>query len=121
MSTTTSNTLDLGALGRAIEGRDAQTQLASYADDAVIEVVDRDHPPSNPERIEGTDAVRAYLEDVYGRDMTHSVRHALSDGDRASLWTDCAYADGIRVRCACAISLRGGKFVRQDVVQEWDG
>jgi ketosteroid isomerase-like protein len=122
MSTTTSNsTIDLGSLGRAIEARDAQAQLASYADDAVIEVVDRDNPPSNPLRIEGRDAIRAYLEEVTGRDMTHSVHHALADGDRASLWVDCAYPDGTRVRCAGAVSLRDGKIVKQDVVQEWDG
>jgi ketosteroid isomerase-like protein len=122
MSTTTSSTtLDLGVLGRAIETRDAHGQLAHYADDAVIEVVDRDHPPSTPLRVEGRDAIRAYLEDVYGRDIAHSVRHAFESGDKAALWIDCAYPDGTQVRCACACVVREGKIARQDILQEWDG
>jgi ketosteroid isomerase-like protein len=122
MSTTTSTTnLDLDALGRAIESRDAHAQLAHYADDAVIEVVDRDHPPSTPLRIEGRDAVRAYLEDVYGRDIAHTVRHVFEADGKASMWIDCAYPDGTQVRCACALVVRDGKIARQDVVQEWDG
>jgi ketosteroid isomerase-like protein len=121
MSTTTSTTIDLDALGRAIEERDASGQLARYADDAVIEVVDRDHPPSSPLRVSGRDAIQSYLEDVYGRDMTHSVRHVFQNGDKASMWIDCAYPDGTQVRCACALVVRDGKIARQDVVQEWDG
>jgi ketosteroid isomerase-like protein len=118
--TTTGSTFDLSSLARSIEARDAAGQLAHYADDAVIEIVDRDHPPSTPERVSGADAIQAYLDDVAGRDMTHAVRHALSDGEEASLWVDCEYPDGTRVRCAGAIELRDGKIVRQDVVQEWD-
>jgi ketosteroid isomerase-like protein len=122
MSTTTSNTtIDLDALGRAIEERDAARQLAHFADDAVIEVVDRDHPPSSPLRVSGRDAIQAYLEDVCARDMTHAVHHAIAGGEGASLWVDCAYPDGTRVRCAGALVVRDGKVVRQDVVQHWDG
>ena len=120
-TTTTSSVFDLSALGRAIEERDAAGQVALYADDATIEIVDRDHPPSTPLRVEGRAAIREYLEDICGRDMTHSVRHAVAGDDRASLWVDCRYPDGARVRCAGALVLRKGKVARQDVVQEWDG
>jgi ketosteroid isomerase-like protein len=118
--TTTGTTFDLARLGQAIEERDAAGQLALYADDAVIEIVDREHPPSDPQRIPGADAIRAYLENLTARDMTHTIRHALTDGDSASLWVDCQYPDGTRVRCAGALELREGKIVRQDVVQGWD-
>jgi hypothetical protein len=119
--TTTGTTFDIAALGRSVQERDAEARLAFYAHDAVVEIVDREHPPSSPQRITGTDALRAYVEDVAARDMTHTVRHALTDGETASLWIDCRYPDGTQVRCAGAISLRDGKVVREDVVQEWDG
>ena len=122
MTTPTSSTtpLDLDALGRAIEQRDADGQLRHFAEDAVIEIVDREHPPSNPQRISGRAEIRAYLEDLTRRDMTHTVRHALADDDAAALWVDCLYADGTRVKCAGAFVVREGRIVRQDVVQEWD-
>jgi len=40
----------------------------------------------------------------------------LSDGETASLWIDCQYPDGTRVRCAGAIELHDGKIARLDVV-----
>jgi len=118
--TTTGSTFDLAALGRTLETGDVEGRLAYYADDAVIEIVDRDHPPSTPLRISGSDAIRAFVEDVLGRDMTHAVRHALTDGDSASLWIDCQYPDGTRVRCAGVLELSDGKILREDIVQEWD-
>ena len=118
--TTTGTTFDIAALGRTVQERDAAGQLAFYADDAVIEIVDREHPPSSPLQYSGTEEIRDYLEGVSGRDMTHSVRHTLSDGDAASLWVDCEYPDGTRVRCAGAIEVRDGKIVHEDIVQEWD-
>jgi len=89
--TTTGTTFDLTALGRTVQQRDAAGRLAFYADDAVIEIVDREHPPSAPLRYSGVEEIRGYVEDVAARDMTHSVRHALSDGDTAALWVDCEF------------------------------
>jgi ketosteroid isomerase-like protein len=119
--TTTNTELDLNALRRSVEERDAQARLAHYADDAVIEIVDSEHPPSDPQRFSGLAEIRGFVEDVAGRDMTHSVRHALATGDGASIWVDCQYPDGTRVRCAGALEVRDGKIVREEVVQAWDG
>jgi ketosteroid isomerase-like protein len=120
MSTTTQSTFDVAAHARAVTERDAEATLRSYADDAVIEVVDREHPPSSPLRISGREAIRAHVSDVAARDMKHSVRHAIGGGDSASLWIDCEYPDGTRVRCAGVLQTRDGKIVREDVLQEWD-
>jgi YD repeat-containing protein len=121
MTTTNTTQLDVDAFGRAIEQRDVDGQLRHYADDAVIEIVDREHPPSEPQRISGREEIRAYLDDISGRDMTHTVRHALAGDDAAALWVDCRYPDGTRVKCAGAFVVREGKVVWQDIVQEWDG
>lgn len=119
MSTTTDR-LDLDELRRAIESRDAAAQLALYADDAELIVVDKDHPPSNPQRVQGIDAIRTVIEDVCARDMTHEVTNAVSDRERAAYTLTCRYPDGSRVFCATLLRLRDGKIVRQEGVQAWD-
>ena len=63
--------LDINTLTRAIEGQDAQTLSAFYADDAALLVMDRDNPPSSPRTISGREAIAAYYDDVCGRAMTH--------------------------------------------------
>jgi hypothetical protein len=120
MSTTTPITLD-AALKAAIEGRDAAALLDLYADDAEVEIADAEHPPSAPRRISGKEALRALFEDVYGRDMTHAVGPVAVGPDRLGYLVRCAYADGTRVLCAAAATLRGGRIVRETAVQAWDG
>jgi ketosteroid isomerase-like protein len=120
MSTGTTTQFDLAALSRATESRDAEAQLALYADDAVIQIVDRDHQPSNPLVIQGREQIRAYLEDLYGREMTHRVERALLGSAGAAYILGCAYPDGTRVRCSMVLDLRDGLIVRQDGVQAWD-
>ena len=119
-TTTTSTALDIEALARAIEQRDAEGQLAAYADDAVLTVVDSDHPPSRPTMLRGRDAIAAHLRDVCRRDLTHRVEHAVAAGDRAALTVACEYPDGTRVLCAATLVLDGGRVTRQRTVQAWD-
>ncbi|MEA2479713.1 MAG: hypothetical protein QOJ07_1635 [Thermoleophilaceae bacterium] len=118
MSTATH--FDTAALKRAIEERDASAQLAMFADDAEVTVVDKENPPSSPLRISGRDAIREYLEDVAGRDMTHRVHGLVADGDHAAYSIDCRYPDGSRVLCMAALELRDGRIARQSGVQAWD-
>ena len=91
---TTTATLDVTTLVRAIEERDVATQLSAYAPDASITLVDQDNPPSAPRIMRGTDQLRAHLTDVTGRDMTHEVRTAIATGDQLALEVACAYPDG---------------------------
>jgi hypothetical protein len=53
MSTTTLTTFDFDKLRRAIEERDASLQLARYADDAEVRIVDRNNPPRTPRVLRG--------------------------------------------------------------------
>ena len=116
----TATQFDAQALKRSIEERDASSQVALFADDATIEVVDKANPPSNPLVLSGRDAIRDYLEDVMSRDMTHSVSGLVVDGDRASYLIDCRYPDGNQVLCVASLELRDGRIVRQRGVQAWD-
>jgi ketosteroid isomerase-like protein len=117
---TTTATLDVPGLSEAIEARDAAGQLAVYAPDAELVLVDALNPPSRPRVLRGAAAIGAYLEDVCSRDMTHHVEATVSDGSRIAFQVGCRYGDGTRVQCICVAEVRGGLIVRQRTVQAWD-
>jgi hypothetical protein len=118
MSITTS--FDLGAFARAVEGSDAATQLSMYAPDATVTIVDKLSPPGSARVLHGREQIGSWLDDVCGREMTHSVKHAVSDGSSAAFTEACRYGDGTNVMCATALALRDGLISDQTVVQAWD-
>ena len=120
MATATTG-FDTEALKRAVEGRDAAGQLDLFADDAVVEVVDKENPPSRPLVISGRAAIREFLEDVASRDMTHTVSELVVEGDHGAYAVDCLYPDGTRVLCMATLELRDGRIARQRGLQAWDG
>ena len=111
----------VAGLKRAIEGRKASALAGLYADDAVVQVIDRDNPPSKPRELQGKSAIASYFEDVCGRDMTHKVEAGVAVGNRLAFTQSCAYPDGTKVFCSAMIDVKGGKISRQVVVQAWDG
>jgi len=113
-------TLTISSLRQAIEGRDGATLAGFYADDAVLQIVDQEHPPSKPLEIKGHDAIAAYFDDVCGRAMTHNVEFGITEGDRLAFTQACTYPDGNRVFCSATLELRQGKIARQVAVQAWD-
>jgi ketosteroid isomerase-like protein len=116
-----SNAVSVAGLKRAIEGRKASALAGLYADDAVVQVIDRDNPPSKPRRLQGRSDIAAYFADVCGRDMTHKLESGVTVGNRLAFTQSCAYPDGTKVFCSAMADLKGGKIVRQTVVQAWDG
>jgi ketosteroid isomerase-like protein len=117
---TTVNQLDIGELKRAIESRDAAAQVAMYAPDAEVIVVDKEHTPSNPQVLKGIDAIRGLIQDVCARDMTHEVTRTISGPDGVAYTLRCRYPDGTRVYCATLLEVRDGRIVRQEGAQAWD-
>ena len=120
MSTYATHEFDLEELRRRIEARDAAAQLDMFADDAEVVIVDATHPPSTPQRMAGRDAIKAYLDDLCARDMTHKVQHAMAADDHAAFMVACRYADDTRVQCATLLDVHDGHITRQEVVQAWD-
>jgi hypothetical protein len=118
MSTTTA--FDVDALVKSIEGRDAETQIGLFAQDAVVTTVDHEHPPSNPDVVSGREAIAAHLRDVFGRDMTHEVHDVVLAGDALAYRLECRYPDGTRVSCQAIAQIRDGKIVSQHGIQTWD-
>ena len=59
------------------------------------------------------------LDDMYARDMTHSVKHRVLDATGAAYTQACRYPDGTNVLCATVIALYGGVISGQTVIQVW--
>jgi SnoaL-like domain len=112
--------LTIPALRQAIETRDGQTLAGFYTDDAVLQVIDQDNPPSSPREVKGRDAISSYYDDVCGRTMTHHLDNAVATQDRLAFTQTCTYPDGARVFCASMLELAGGKIARQVSIQAWD-
>jgi hypothetical protein len=118
MSTTTA--FDLDRFARAAEERDASTQLSMYGPQAVVTIADKVSQPGSPRVLRTHEDIKGWLEDMYGRDMTHSVEHRVEDETGAAYTQACRYPDGTNVLCATVIELDGGAIAAQTVVQVWD-
>jgi hypothetical protein len=118
MSTIT--TFDLDRFARAAEERDAATQLSMYAPHATVTIADKIAQPGDPRVLRTREEIKSWLEDTYGRDMTHTVRHRVQDETGAAYTQACRYPDGTSVLCATVIELDAGQISGQTVVQAWD-
>ena len=118
MSTIT--TFDLARFARAAEERDAATQLSMYGPAATVTIVDKITQPGSPRVLRTREEIGSWLDDTYGRDMTHSVKHRVLDDSGAAYTVACRYPDGTRVLCATVIALDDGQIADQTVVQVWD-
>jgi ketosteroid isomerase-like protein len=115
MSATTTSTFDVAALKRAIEARDVAGQLALYAPDAEVRIVDRVTTPGKPRVLRGRDEIAAWVEDVSSREMTHEVQQEVVGAGRAAFAEACRYPDGTTV-----LELRDGLIASQLAIQAWD-
>ncbi|HTT31330.1 MAG TPA: nuclear transport factor 2 family protein [Solirubrobacteraceae bacterium] len=118
MSTTT--TFDLDRFTRAAEERDAATQLSMYGPDAVVTIANKISQPGAPRVMRTHDEIKGWLEDMYSREMTHTVKHRVLDDSGAAYTQACRYPDGTNVLCATVIELDGGVITDQTVLETWD-
>jgi ketosteroid isomerase-like protein len=117
---TTHNEVSVAGLRRAIEGRDAKALASFYDNDAVLQIIDRENPPSKPLQLKGRAEIAAYFDDVCGRAMTHRIETGVADGDDIAFTQACAYPDGTKVFCAAMLKLKHGRIIHQTAVQVWD-
>lgn len=120
MSIQTTTRFDLAELSRAIEERDASTQLGMYAPQATVTIADRITQPGSPRVLHNRGEIEAWIQDTCARDMTHTVQHTVEDDTGAAFTNACRYPDGTNVLCAAVLELADGLIVRQTVVQAWD-
>jgi ketosteroid isomerase-like protein len=112
--------IDFAALKRAVEERDAEAQLALFAEDAEVRLVDRVNMPRSPRVLNGREEIRDWIEDVCARDMTHTVQTPVLGGDAVAFTEACRYPDGTNVLSATVAELSDGRIVRQVAIQAWD-
>ncbi|MBV9194426.1 MAG: nuclear transport factor 2 family protein [Solirubrobacterales bacterium] len=120
MSATTSATFDLDRFTRAAEARDAATQLSMYGPEATVTIANKLSQPRTPRVLRGREEIKAWLEDMYGRDMTHKVKHRVKDDTGVAYTQACRYPDGTNVLCATVIALAQGAISSQTVLEVWD-
>jgi hypothetical protein len=118
MSTIT--TFDLDRFARAAEERDAATQLSMYGPSAVVSINNKISQPGSPRVLSTREEIKAWLDDMYARDMTHTVKHRVLDESGAAYTQACRYADGTNVLCATVIELDDGVISGQTVLEVWD-
>jgi len=120
MSTTITTTFDLDRFARAAEERDAGTQLSMYGPQATVTIADKVTQPGSPRVLRSRSEIALWLQDMYARDMTHSVKQRVKDDTGAAYTQACRYPDGTNVLCATVIALDNGLIANQTVVQVWD-
>ena len=116
----TITTFDLDRFTRAAEARDAATQLSMYGPDAVVTINNKLSQPGAPRVLHSREEIKAWLEDMYARDMTHAVKHRVLDETGAAYTQACRYPDGTNVLCATVIELEDGVIAGQTVLEVWD-
>jgi SnoaL-like protein len=116
----TAGRVDLEPIWRAFEGRDPEAFIDIYADDAELQVVDCNSPPSSPMILRGKEEIAAYWRDVFSRHMTHSLQHEVVGEDGLAFNLACEYPDGSKVLATMMFDVREGKIKRQVDVQVWD-
>jgi hypothetical protein len=103
-----------------MEGNDAELLASRYTNDAEIQVVDKNNPPSKPGVIAGRAAIGEYYRDVCGRGLSHRIDNEVIGENRIAFTEECLYPDGTNVLCASVLHLDGGRISRQTGVQAWD-
>ncbi len=105
---------------RAFAERDPEAWIDLYADDAELQVVTCNTPPSSPHILRGKEEIGAYWRDVLSRQMTHGLQDEVVGEDRMACNLACEYPDGTKVLATMMFDLREGKITRQVDVLVWD-
>src|SRR6476646_4571489 len=109
----THSALDPMAFVHALVERDADGLAALYADDAVVTMHDKDHPPGAPMVLQGRDAIHAWYRDVCGRNVEHQVPTVIDSGHGFAFEEQCRYPSGEGVICVSLATVREGRIVTQ--------
>jgi hypothetical protein len=110
----------IAGIRKAVESRDAKSLKALYASNAVLTIIDSENPPSKPRTIKGAADIGAFLDDVYSRDMTHSLDSGIIDDKHLAFVEGCKYPDGTQVIASAMAELGPNGIVKQTIVQAWD-
>jgi hypothetical protein len=110
---------DLNAFSQALEQCDVNYQLARYAPDANIRIVDPNHPPAAPRTVRGAQAIHAWLLDATARNLDLHVTHLVDGADRVAFTACWHYEDGTDVVATSTAELHNGLITTQLTILAW--
>ena len=113
--------LDAMAFVHALIERDADALTALYADDAVVTMHDKDHPPGAPLVLSGREAIHAWYRDVCARNVEHTVPTIIDSASGFAFEEHCSYPSGEGVVCLAVATVENGLVTRLTASQTWDG
>ena len=120
MATTTAGHTVLANLRDALHAHDEQRLLEVYADDAVVISYSERNRPSSARRIEGHDAIAAWIHDYMSRNLKHAVSDEVIADDRFAYLETCEYPSGELVVGTYVCQVRDGRISRQVGAEAWD-
>lgn len=110
----------IAGIRKAIETRDAESLKALYAANATVVIIDNDNPPSKPRTIRGAKDIGSFLDDLYSRDMKHTLDHGVVDDKYLAYIEGFSYPDGTHAIASTMAELGPNGIVNQTIVQAWD-
>ena len=113
MTVQTGTSFDVETLKRAYEEWDIEALLGLYAEDFELVQIDRDHPPSAPRALRGTDVLRGMLEHCAAAGVKATVENPVAGEQRAAATITCEFPGGRKVLSNAILEISGGKVVRE--------
>ena len=110
---------DLQGFCQAVERGDLVYQLARYAPDADVRIVDPDHPPSDPRILRGTSDILTWLVDFETCDLGVEITHLIDGGDRFAFTQQWRTVDGTAVVAVSTSELQDGLIAMQHIIVAW--
>jgi hypothetical protein len=111
----TQTTFDIDGLARAVVSRNADYQLALYADHAEVEFIDPSHPEAPLQVLRGKQAIQEWLLDMCSPEVRYQVRDTEAGHQSVHFTEECAYPDGTGLRYDCRAEIKSGQITRARV------
>jgi hypothetical protein len=111
----TQATFDLSGLSKAIQSGDCRYQLALYADNAEVKIVDAAQPTAPLGVLRGKRAIERWLDTMSSRAGQLRVRDAVASPGRVEYTEEARYSDGSELLFECTAEVRRGQISRAAV------
>ncbi|MBA3530194.1 MAG: hypothetical protein H0T91_12960 [Propionibacteriaceae bacterium] len=106
-------------LHRALEERDTQSQMALYADNAEMCVVNWGEPHRPTQNLLGKSTIEAWITQFCSDNVSIEVLNLFEEEAEAMVIAECRHRDGTLVVYTCTAQLMGGRITNQHVVLLW--
>jgi ketosteroid isomerase-like protein len=113
MTVQTGTSFAVETLKRGYEEWDIEALLGLYAEDFELVQIDRDHPPSAPRALRGTDVLRGMLEHCAAAGVKATVDNSVAGEERAAATITCEFPGGRKVVSNAILEIEDGRIVRE--------